>query len=169
MCLKITSENNGTTKFFGLYLMKGPHDHELERSGRWPLRGIFTVDILNKTGYLVQLLFSPQSCSECSDRVVDGSIATEGWNYFLRENTVHSMCNNVTCYFKVAYDDNPPHITTLPNTITVSKFTVKMKNKEPFSYLYFTSDEGYLMMLRVYANGVGSGEGTHVSVFLYIS
>ena len=31
-----------------LYLMKGPHDDELEQSGHWPLRGTFTIELLNQ-------------------------------------------------------------------------------------------------------------------------
>ena len=34
--------------------------------------------------------------------------------------------------------------------------------------LYGTHDKGYRMCLRVIINGVGSGEGSYVSVFLYL-
>ena len=28
--------------------MKGPHDDKLEQSGHWPLRGTFTIELLNQ-------------------------------------------------------------------------------------------------------------------------
>ena len=31
-----------------LFLTKGPYDDELEQSGHWPLRGIFTIELLNQ-------------------------------------------------------------------------------------------------------------------------
>ena len=31
-----------------LHLMKGPHDDQLEQSGHWPLRGTFTIELLNR-------------------------------------------------------------------------------------------------------------------------
>ena len=37
-----------------------------------------------------------------------------------------------------------------------------------FSEPFFAFEEGYKMCLKVYTNGVGSGEGTHVSLCLYL-
>ena len=51
MCLNVIAtgvgKGEGTHVSVYLYLMKGPHDDELERSGHWPLRGTFTIDLLN--------------------------------------------------------------------------------------------------------------------------
>ena len=38
----------GTHVSVFLYLMKGSHDDELEQSGHWPLRGTFTIELLNQ-------------------------------------------------------------------------------------------------------------------------
>ena len=45
----------------------------------------------------------------------------------------------------------------------------KVENDEEFmSPSFYTSPEGYHMSIKVHANGNCSGEGTHVSVFVYI-
>ena len=41
-------KGEGTHVSVYLYLMKGPHDDELEQSGHWPLRGTFTIELLNQ-------------------------------------------------------------------------------------------------------------------------
>jgi len=84
----------------------------------------------------------------------------------LHDNTQWNKSNNTTFYFRVSYDDSDPSI--LPVTLTVSNFTEKMKNKESFSSPFFAFAEGYLMLVRVYAYGSGTGEGTHVSVYLHL-
>ena len=41
-------DEEGTHVSVYLYLMKGPHDDKLEQSGHWPLRGTFTIELLNQ-------------------------------------------------------------------------------------------------------------------------
>ena len=52
MCLRVDAAGNGDGKgthvSVYLYLMKGPHDDELEQSGHWPLKGTFTIELLNQ-------------------------------------------------------------------------------------------------------------------------
>ena len=52
MCLNVYaagwSYGIGTHVSVYLHLMKGPHDDELEQSGHWPLRGTFTIELLNQ-------------------------------------------------------------------------------------------------------------------------
>ena len=58
---------------------------------------------------------------------------------------------------------------TCPVTVRVSEVEDKRKNKTKWhSYPFYTHDKGYRMCLRVIINGTGQGEGTHVSVFLYL-
>ena len=58
MCLKLypagIGQGAGDHVSVELYLMKGPHDEKLQQSGHWPLRGNFSVDLLNQ-----QLIGSP--------------------------------------------------------------------------------------------------------------
>ena len=41
-------DGEGTHVSVFLHLMKGPHDDKLEQSGHWPLRGTFTIELLNQ-------------------------------------------------------------------------------------------------------------------------
>ncbi len=51
----------------------------------------------------------------------------------------------------------------------MKKFDVqKLENKKLFSSSFYTSGEGYKMCIIVYANGIGVGEGTHVSAGAYL-
>ena len=51
-------------------------------------------------------------------------------------------------------------------TFRLPEYRKKKESKEVFqSPLFYTHPNGYHMALRVYANGCGDGEGTHVSVF----
>ena len=165
MCLRIIFSSNddvSITEFIGLYLMKGPHDDKLEQSGHWPLRGTFTIEVLNQK---LELVFTAHSCSKCTKRVITGYVASEGWNYFTFHN--NGLQNRIVTYsFKISYSDNDPY--TLPITLTVPKFTEKIKKKEIHNSIFFAFHNGYLMLLKVYTAGQGSGEGTHVSVFLHL-
>ena len=59
------------------------HDDKLEQSaGYWPLRGIFTIELLNQLNdsdhysYMVQ--FHHHRCSECTNRVLEEVMAYSG-------------------------------------------------------------------------------------------
>ncbi len=54
----------------------------------------------------------------------------------------------------------------VPHTIRLTNYLKHKSVKNVFySPPFYTSCTGYKMCLRVYANGCGAGEGTHVSVF----
>jgi len=52
MCLRVfatgTGKGEGTHVSVYLHLMKGPHDDKLKQSRHWPLRGTFTIELLNQ-------------------------------------------------------------------------------------------------------------------------
>ena len=77
-------KGEGTHASVYLHLMKGPHDDKLEQSGHWPLRGTFTIELLNQLNdsdhYSRMLQFHHHRCSECSDRVVSGT-KSRGWAF----------------------------------------------------------------------------------------
>ena len=60
-----------------LDLTLGSHDDELEQSGQWPLRGTFTIELLNQLNdsdhhsHMVQ--FYSHRCEECTNRVFRSS------------------------------------------------------------------------------------------------
>ena len=56
-----------------------------------------------------------------------------------------------------------------PFIVNVTNFTdYKKLNAEYYSAPFYSSSNGYKMQLKIYANGVGKGEGTHVSVYVYL-
>ena len=58
---------------------------------------------------------------------------------------------------------------TCPVTVRVSEVADKKLRKTKWhSHPFYTHDKGYRICLRVIINGAGGGEGTHMSVFLYL-
>ena len=56
-----------------------------------------------------------------------------------------------------------------PVTIRMPEFYSKKRDKVQWhSDPFYTHNKGYKMGLRIYAAGYGSGEGTHLSVYLYL-
>ena len=59
--------------------MKGPHDDNLEKSGRWSMSGAFTVELLNQLYDVVHqqevFFISNKTCSACAKRVLKGVMA----------------------------------------------------------------------------------------------
>ena len=107
MRLKVFAAGNGKGKgthvSVFLYLMKGPHDDELEQSGHWPLKGTFTVELLNQVKdnghYDRRIQIDPDVCSECTSRVIGilQTEATSGWGYpeFISHETLFHHKNSI--------------------------------------------------------------------------
>ena len=56
-----------------------------------------------------------------------------------------------------------------PVRLTMTSYEeMKQSNQQWYSPPFYTHPQGYKMCLRVDANGSGKGEGTHVSVFVYL-
>ena len=97
MCLKVYAagygEGEGTHVSVYLFLMKGPHDDKLEQSGHWPLRGTFTIELLNqlddKHHVHTETLYS-DLCIECNNRVRNSAFAAKGWGnpHFISHATI---------------------------------------------------------------------------------
>ena len=61
------------------------------------------------------------------------------------------------------------HVGLVPFTVTMPNFEQKKRlNKSWYSHSFFTHSHGYKMCLRVDSNGNGSGNNSHVSVFVYM-
>ena len=162
-----------------LHLMKGPHDDKLEQSGHWPLRGTFTIEILNQLSdndhHSRTMQLHHHLCSQCTNRVLIG-IAAKGWEIpqFISHDTL--LYHNINGYlrgdsliFRISYEDIEPPYQVAPITYTVNHFSKWLKSKEKwYSSAFFASEEGYEMSLNVHAAGSGKGEGTHVSVYLHL-
>ena len=165
-------DGEGTHVSLYLYPMKGPHDDKLEQSGHWPLRGTFTIELLNQLNdsdhYSINMTFGTNLPCECTNREV-----SKGWGMhrFISHTSLLKSDNyyyqNDTMYFRISYRNINHQIA--PAVIKLSNFTKKIKNKEQwFSDPFFSFNRGYQMCLRVDAAGDGDGKGTHVSVYLHL-
>ena len=179
MCLKVFAagygDGEGTHVSVYLHLMKGPHDDKLEQSGHWPLRGMFTLELLNQLNdstHMVQ--FHHHQCIECTNRVLAGGMANTGHGIpqFISHDTLHHHSNNGYhksdfLVFRISYEDIDPPYQVAPATFKVTHFSHWLKSKEVwYSGPFFAFDEGYQMHLKVYP--ADECEGTHVSVSLHL-
>ena len=182
MCLNVIPAGSGigegTHVSVYLYLMKGPHDDELKQSGHWPLRGTFTIELLNQLNdsdhHSFMLHLNHQCCSECTERVT-GIIQAQanvgyGYSQFISHDTL--LYHSNTSYlksdylmFRISYE----HMEVPSVTFDVTKFSNLLKAKKHWeSTPFFALEGGYQMCLLVYVAGYDKGEGTHVSVYLYL-
>ena len=133
--------------------MKGPHDDELEQSGHWPLRGTFTIELLNQFddsnhhSDIVQ--FHHHLCTKCSDRVLEGVMANNGRGHslFISHEDLHS---NTTYYkddsliFSISFEDTEPPYQVAPVTFKLTHFSKWLESKEVwYSSPFFAFDGGY--------------------------
>ena len=172
----------GTHVSVYLHLMKGPHDDELEQSGHWPLRGTFTIELLNQLydsdHHSCMVQFHHYHGNKYTERVkgISWTYANGGLGhaYFISHDTLFHHSNNSyykndLLIFRISYEHIEAPYQTAPITVKVTKFSYWLKSGDIWqSSPFFAFEGGYQMCLEVYAAGDGKGEGTHVSVFLYL-
>ena len=152
------SISEGTHISVFLHLMKGPHDDELEQSGHWPLKGTFTIELLNqldKNGrYGCKVVFTTQRNSQ---RVVKDKRSFQGWGFqrFITCDTLfhhknNSYYKNDTLKFRISYEHLNPLYEVAPFTVKISNFFQWFKSSEDYvSSPFFAFDDGYQMILKV--------------------
>ena len=110
MCLRVAPAGYGkaTHVLVYLYLIKGPHDDELEQSGHWPLRGAFTIELVDQSNTSLHqriYFFTNETCVECTNRVMHENDRGKGYGgYFITHHDLYNKHNNETLYFRVSYD-----------------------------------------------------------------
>ena len=178
MCFKVNAAGNGkaegTHVSVYLYLIKGPHDDELEQSGHWPLRGTFTIEILNQISdgdnHSIMVQFHDLLCDGCTNRVLDNVIANSGLGHqqFISHTILYNngYMKSDSLIFRVSYKSKDPPDQIAPVAFKLTRFSLWVKNKQQwYSSPFFAFEGGYQMCLKVYA--AGGSKGTHVSVFLF--
>jgi len=111
------SINNGENTHVSIFLhvMKGPYDDDLQQSGYWPLRGIFTVELLNQLNnenhYIYNFTFNDTTTERYTNRVLDSNKVAVGWGevYFIPQNAIlhndnNSYLKNNNLYFRIHYN-----------------------------------------------------------------
>ena len=187
MCVHIYAadygDGEGTHVSVFLHLMKGPHDDKLEQSGHWPLRGTFTIELLNQLNdsdhYGHKIVLYDYLRSRCSEREVEDYMNSMGRGYhqFVSHNIIFykrasEYLKNNTISFRIKYEDVSHPISNnqvAPGTFVMPNFTEKMKNKNHwYSSPFLAFTERHQMCLRVVPVGYYSNEDTDVSVLLYL-
>ena len=170
----------GTHMSVVIQLMKGQHDDKLEQSGHWPLRGTFTIELLNQLNdsdhHSRMVQFHHHRCSECTDRVLEGDEANMGWGYkkFISHDTLPHHSNNRYhksdyLMFRISYDDMEAPYQVAPVSFKVTKLSHWLRSEAHwYSSPFFAFEGGYKLHLDVDAAGIYEGEGTHVSVYLHL-
>ena len=111
MCVKVYLSGygvgKGTHMSVFLRLLKGPYDDELEQLGHFPVRGTFTIELLNQLSdenhHSLIVTFD-----NTYTRVVEGDMNPEGWgsHKFISHddilNSKYLTSDNV--YFRVMYN-----------------------------------------------------------------
>ena len=99
MCLKVYASGYGDGVSVYLGLMKGPYDDKLEQSGHWPLRGTFTIELLNQLNDSdhdsCMIQFHYYRCSGCTNRVLKGNAPHYGYSWFTSHDTLLHHSNNI--------------------------------------------------------------------------
>ena len=107
-----SEKGEGTHVSVYLFLMKGPHDDELQQSGNWPLRGTFTIELLNQLDDYRHrtskvYISNTTSSSSVTNRIMNGSYAPSGRgiSQFISHNDafLNAYLKNDTLYFRINY------------------------------------------------------------------
>ena len=168
-------------------LMRGKYDNELE----WPFEGDIRVELLNwradKNHHSYTCCFNRYS-SKYSSRVADQETGIGfGEHQFISHTDLAPTTNTEYLrddYLKlrvsaIVYSTpllplTPAWQDSLSTTQSGAQFTIpeyskrKQFNNRYYSPPFTTSPQGYRLCLRVYANGNGSGEGSHLSIYAHI-
>ena len=189
MCLAVDAYGAGHGEnpyvSVGIRLMAGENDDNLQ----WPFRGSVTFSLLNQRGdhhhITYTIPFSEGVPNDICARVVSGEVAERGWGLsfithddlayneqidteYLKNDSLHLRIKQATTSSSLITSKLPSwHVISTP---PVAEFTISEFSKHKalgdawHSQSFFTHPKGYKFNLVVYANGHGSGEGTHIGV-----
>ena len=178
---------NGDTISASLYLMKGPHDDQLQTAGLWPLNGNFTIELINQ--HSDRDHYSQTISYTCSNYFQDVKRNKNiQYGYEVNFPLYEMYLKDETLYFRVAYktdmlktqnlEANPwplllKHYGTksthgnevAPVILKMSDFThVTNRYQEWSSVPFMAFTKGYRMHLAVKKNTISKG----ISVCLYL-
>jgi len=112
ICPSGCNDGNGSHLSVYLHLMKGPHDDELEQGGRWPLSGVFKIELLNRFNLsdechcVNHFPLDKSVCTNCTNRVqVDDKVAHGyGFDQFRLLSDLNSAIHD-SLYFRISYKE----------------------------------------------------------------
>ena len=179
-------------------LMKGENDDNLIWPFRGTITVILLNQQQSNNHHLRNIHFVEEFAGDCANRVMKGRGAGWGTHTLISYNDLKYNEEKDSCYLKgdalyfridsvevepgdfhtdeeatpsappgpwlsAPLSYQPPHI------IRLSGFESKTRmNTEWYSAPFYSHFGGYKMCLRVFANGIGACEGTHVSVYTHL-
>ena len=192
-CLKVYLNGEGTARgsHISVYaaLMRGEYDSELE----WPFEGDIRVELLNwradKNHHSDTTPFNRYTDPINTSRVTDRETAPGlGKAQFISHTDLAPTTNTEYLsddYLKLrvsaivystpllpltpAWQDSLSTTQSGTAQFTISQYSKrKLFNNQYFSPPFTTSQQGYRLCLKVFANGYGSGEDSHLSIYAVI-
>ena len=157
-CLEVYPNGDGSGKgtHVSVYarLMEGGHDNELE----WPFEVQIAFELLNQ---------KEDNDHYQTDFVFNGQTNRVGFTEFISHADLSYSPTANTEYLQD--DCLRMRVATITRIVSVSKITefseCKQSSKAYNSQPFYTHPQGYKMCLKVFANGIDEGLGTHVSVY----
>ena len=103
------------------------------------MRGRFTIELLNQVNdsdhHSIMVQFQHYRCSECTNRVLEGTEANRMWGYpkFISHDTLLHHSNNSyhksdSLIFRITYEDMEAPYQVAPVTVKVTKFSHWLKS-----------------------------------------
>jgi len=126
-------DGEGTHLSVFLHLMKGPYDDELQQAGYWPMRGMFTIDLVNvygssknhSHGYLLPLHYF--LCELCTFRVIEGDSASGyGYPQFLSHIDLSANVEN-SLTFRISYKSHHHYENIITDKVLKEKVRMMME------------------------------------------
>ena len=188
MCLNLEPNGCGEGKgtHISLYaaLMKGEHDGSLQ----WPFEGDIVVELLNWREDKQHVVFNQSFSRLEGNCVIDSTIGSWYGNSqfishsslsynsttnteYLQDDCLRLRVKEVAVYSTPLLHKTPSWQDHLNPSQSVCEFTVtEFSKRKQFNNIYYsppfyTHTRGYKMCLKMYANGYGTGEGTHVTLY----
>ncbi len=125
-----------------------------------------------KTSFLTHISLLATSHTKQRDQITELIKITDKQQDKIRKLESENNQLKINSYKLVLLDKTSPHIVNSrplgPPIITMANYQQHKVDKDNcFSPPVYTHPQGYKICLNIYANGVASGEGTHVSVFVH--
>ena len=140
-------DGEGTHLSVFLHLIKGPYDDELQQAGYWPMRGMFTIDLVNVYdssknhfhGY--HLLLHYLLCEPCTFRVIEGDSASGyGYPQFLSHIDLLSANVKNSLIFRISYKNHHHYENIITDKVLKERLSMMMefffKELIGFSFIY---------------------------------
>ncbi|XP_065886204.1 uncharacterized protein [Dysidea avara] len=157
--------------------------------------GLDDIPRANMSEHRTQCPHEMVTCSNCNVKIVRKNLVTHRRKKHSWFETEHLLCIFIYCisvsiislaayisftgdsdhsanglwYMTLKHSGDYQEVNILPVILKISDFIEKINNKEQWdSSPFFDLESGHEMCLSIYPDGKDDGEGTHVSVYLFI-